>query len=49
MMKINDDAEMAYVTDNAVDICCDTDVKLKRHQKDKKFGEEEQATYVKNL
>ena len=42
-----DDAEMAYVTDNAVDICCDADVKLKRHQKDKKFGEEEQATYVK--
>ena len=43
------DVEMAYVTDNAVDVCCDTHVKLKRHQKDKKFGEEEQATYVKNL
>jgi hypothetical protein len=44
-----EDAELAYITDNAVDFANDFVGKFYPDQMGQKFGEEEQANYVKNL
>ena len=44
-----EDAELAYITDNAVDFANDFVGKFYPDQMGQKFGEEEQANYVENL